>query len=87
MDKVDLDDLNRRLAFLCTRLWFTPTVRRISPNDPRLLFQAVTWRDGKRFEHTALFSISEVARLGPVAAANAFVENARAALPRGSVQP
>ncbi|MEJ0038925.1 MAG: hypothetical protein WDO68_23145 [Gammaproteobacteria bacterium] len=80
MDQHAVDDVNRKLAILASKHGFAATARKAAPSEPRVVFDAFTWRDAGIWNYRTSYPESELACMGPVAIANRFVEEARAEL-------
>ena len=81
MDQHAVDDVNRKLAILAAKHGFAATARKAPPpSASRVVFDAFTWRDEGIWNYCTSYAESELARMGPVAIASRFVEEARAEL-------
>ncbi len=80
MDQHAVDDVNRKLAILASKHGFAATARKSPPSESRVVFDAFTWRNEGIWNYRTSYPDSELARLGPVAIASRFVEEARVEL-------
>lgn len=80
MDQHAVDDVNRKLAILSAKHGFAATARKAPRAQPHVVFDAFTWRDQGIWNYCTSYPESELVRMGPVAIASRFVEEARAEL-------